>query len=94
MNERDIVLPWGDEEVSLCLPEGWHLRGVLEPAPKPGVDDPIGEVERSLENPSGSPRLGELVEEGMAVAVVIDDLSRPTPVDVILPAGSPVEPRC
>jgi nickel-dependent lactate racemase len=32
------------------------------------------------------PRLGDLVEAGMDVALVIDDLSRPTPVARILPA--------
>jgi nickel-dependent lactate racemase len=86
MSELNITLPWGDDEVSLSLPETWHLNGGLEPSPQPGVADPAGEVRRSLERPSGSPRLRDMVAEGMTVALVIDDLSRPTPVDLIMPA--------
>jgi hypothetical protein len=84
VSELNITLPWGDDNISLSLPEGWHLKGVLEPSPQPGVEDPVGEIRHSLEDPSGSPRLRDLVEEGMTVAVVIDELSRPTPVDLIL----------
>ncbi len=85
MSEQKMTLPWGNEEVTLDLPEGWRLNGVLEPSSRPGVDDPIEAVRGSLESPIGSPRLCDMIEEGMKVAVVIDDLSRPTPVDLILP---------
>lgn len=85
MDAQAITLPWGDDETTLVLPEHWHLNGVLEPSTKPGVPDPAGEVRRSLESPIGSPRLSDLVQQGMRVVVVIDDLSRPTPVELILP---------
>ncbi len=90
MSKQTITLPWGEEEIILALPGGgapktWHLSGVLEPAPQPGVEDPVEAVRRSLESPIGSPRLSDLIGEGMRVALVIDDLSRPTPVDLILP---------
>ena len=86
MKAQELRLPWGDGETTLALPEGWHLKGVLEPASQSGVPDPGEEVRRSLRSPLGSPRLSDLVEEGMAVTLVIDDLSRPTPVDLLLPA--------
>lgn len=85
MSRRDMMLPWGEEEITLPLPHDWHVKGVLEPAARPGVTDTAEEIGRSLENPIGSPRLGDLVETGMEVALVIDDLSRPTPVGLILP---------
>lgn len=85
MSELKITLPWGADDICLSLPDGWHLNGVLEPLPQPGVEDPVVETRHSLEDPSGSPRLRDLVEDGMTVAMVIDDLSRPTPVDLILP---------
>ena len=85
MGEHRVVLPWGDEELSLTLPESWHVRGVLEPASACPVEDPVQAVRKSLESPVGSAPLGDLLEEGMEVAVVIDDLSRPTPVGLILP---------
>jgi nickel-dependent lactate racemase len=85
MSEYQIRLPWGDDEVPLQLPEGWHVNDVLDPAPRAGVQDTADEVARSLAEPVGSARLRDLVGEGKEIALVIDDLSRPTPLDLILP---------
>jgi nickel-dependent lactate racemase len=85
MRERTMTLPGGDEAVDLTLPGSWHLNGVLEPSSRPGVGNPVETVRESLESPIGSPRLRDVVEAGMKIALVIDDLSRPTPVDLILP---------
>ena len=86
MDERTLHMPWGKEELSLTLPTTWRLAGLLEPSPWPGVSDTAGEVRRSLGQPVGSPRLCDLARPGLKVAVVIDDVSRPTPVSLILPA--------
>lgn len=86
MDGRLLTLPWGKDEISLSLPEDWRLAGVLEPSPRPGVADAATEARRSLAEPVGSPRLRDLVQAGMKVALVIDDLSRPTPVGLILPS--------
>jgi nickel-dependent lactate racemase len=86
MNETNLTLPWGEDTLELALPKAWRLRGVLEPSPRAKVPDVATAVEQSLADPTGLPRLGDLVEAGMDVALVIDDLSRPTPVARILPA--------
>jgi nickel-dependent lactate racemase len=86
MRNHALVLPWGKEELSLALPETWRLAGVLEPSPQAGVSDTAEEVRRSLGQPFGSPRLCDLARPGTKVAVVIDDVSRPTPVGLVLPA--------
>jgi nickel-dependent lactate racemase len=86
MDERTLHMPWGKDELSLTLPETWRLAGVLEPSSQPGVSDTAGEVRRSLGQPLGSPRLCDLARPGLKVAVVMDDVSRPTPVGLILPA--------
>jgi len=85
VSEHNIVLPWGDEELSLSLPSDWHVNDVLEPAPREGVQDPASEVARRLDDPIGSQRLRDLVGESMEVALVVDDLSRPTPLELMLP---------
>jgi len=85
VSEYQIRLPWGDAEIPLHLPESWHVDGVLEPAPRAGVRDTADEVARSLEKPVGSARLRDVVEDGTEIALVIDDLSRPTPLNLILP---------
>jgi nickel-dependent lactate racemase len=79
-------LPWGDEEISVVLPDHWHLTGVLEPEGGEVVENPLAAVRESLVAPVGSPRLSDLVNGTSSVALIIDDASRPTPVDVIFPA--------
>ena len=85
MDQTEIHLPWGKNRLHLNLPEGWKLQGVLEPSPKKGIADPAEECQRSLENPIGLPRLSELVKPSMRIVLVIDDLSRPTPIAQLLP---------
>ena len=80
-----IEIPWGRESLPLSLPEGWRLTGVLEPSPLPPAPDAEAEVRRSLAEPIGSPRLRELARAGMRVALVVDDISRPTPAARIVP---------
>ena len=75
-----VSLPWGKEKIEL------GLAGVLEPARLPGVADPRSEAERSLNDPTRSPRLSELARAGQKIVLVIDDGSRPTPVAKLLPA--------
>ena len=87
MGDQMIRLPWGSEELCLSLPAAWHVAGVLEPSPNlPALEDVAGEVERSLAQPVGSPRLRDMVNGGMKIALVVDDGSRPTPVAQLVPA--------
>ncbi len=80
-----ISLPWGKEQVSFDLPEGWKVKGSYEPASIPPVADPAQEAVRSLEVPIGSERLGDRLKPGMSIVLVMDDESRPTPVHLIYP---------
>ncbi len=86
MSSNTLHLPWGNESISVDLPEAWHVKGILEPSSMPPCRDPQAEVLRALANPIVAPRLGSLAKQGMKVAIVIDDSSRPTPVNLILPA--------
>ncbi|HZW02858.1 MAG TPA: nickel-dependent lactate racemase [Anaerolineaceae bacterium] len=86
MAASSIQLPWGPETLSLDLPSRWKIAGVLEPSALPGVPDPEAAVRQALLAPISMPRLSELVEPGMRIALVIDDGSRPTPVARLLPA--------
>jgi nickel-dependent lactate racemase len=85
MTGQTLQVPWGSESLSLQLPGEWKIQGILEPSGLPPASDPAGEVVRGLLAPVGSPRLVDLVKPEMRVAIVIDDLSRPTPVGIILP---------
>jgi len=80
-----LTLPWGKDTLSLDLPQSWKIIGTYEPASMPPVSDPAAEVVRSLQNPVGSAQLSQQLRPGMKIALVIDDISRPTPVWVIYP---------
>ena len=86
MTQEPLTLPWGKEEIQLHLPQGWQVDGILEPVSLQPVADAAAEARRSLREPIGSRRLGDLYRPGMRVALVLDDGSRPTPVGRLLPA--------
>ena len=44
------------------------------------------EVRRALENPIGTPRLGEVVRPGEKIAVITSDITRPMPTYQVMPA--------
>jgi lactate racemase len=84
MPEALLELPWGKEKLSLHLPGQWNLPGVMEPSSSLTPVKPGEEVEKSLAAPIGAPRLSEMIQPGMKIALVIDDESRPTPVAMLI----------
>ncbi len=85
MNLQSVSLPWGNEEIMIDLPAEWQVTR-LEPSPLPGVSNVLEEARRSLASPVSMPPLTHLAKPGMKIVLVVDDGSRPTPVDKILPA--------
>lgn len=79
------TLPWGDEKLSFTLPTDWDVIGYLKPNPITPVEDINRAVNDSLDNPIGMKTLKDFVSPGSQVTVVIDDISRPTPVHLIMP---------
>lgn len=87
---------FGDRELTLPCPASWDVR-LCSPA---GVTD-IGAdgIQAAFDNPIGTPRLRDLAAGKQQACVVVDDLSRPTPTDRLLPpvldeleaAGIPAE---
>ncbi len=81
-----IEIPWGKDMLSMQLPGDWELLGVMQPCNTAAPEDIHQEIERSLSEPIGLSRLSSLVKQGMKIALVIDDDSRPTPAGIILSA--------
>jgi nickel-dependent lactate racemase len=73
------------EKLCFALPGGWKVLSFQEMPPIPGVADPAAEIRRAMDNPIGSPKLEELARPGMEVALLFDDLQRPTPVHLAMP---------
>ena len=83
--DRQIELPYGDGSIAVSVPED-KLIGVFEPRPLPAVEDPMQELRRALAEPVGAPPLREKAKGATNVAVVVEDVSRPVPADLLLDA--------
>ena len=73
---------YGDEHISLTFPDGWDVH-VLAPEPKPALTET--ELRSAFDHPIGSAPIRELGRGRKSAAVVLDDLSRPTPAADIIP---------
>jgi nickel-dependent lactate racemase len=86
MSTQSITLLWGKKNISLDIPPDWKIMGILEPASIAGVPNLNQEIFRSLNSPVGAARLSEIVNAKSKVALIMDDLSRPTPIAKLIPA--------
>jgi nickel-dependent lactate racemase len=88
MNIRDelrpIALPYGEREITLRL-TARNLGAVLTPRPAPVCPNPAAEVRRALSSPIGMESLAAAARGARRVVIIADDLTRQTPVDVIIP---------
>jgi len=73
---------YGDFDLDLPLPASWDVVVHWPATPPPISDLAIGD---RLAQPIGQPRLSELAGGRRGVCIVVDDLTRPTPVAEILP---------
>jgi nickel-dependent lactate racemase len=73
------------DRITFSIPKSWNLISDQDKPPVPGVPDPLKEIQRALENPIGSPPVEEIARPGMQVALLFDDLERPTPAYLALP---------
>ena len=73
---------YGDKELTLNFPTGWEVE-VLGPKDAPALSD--AHIEQAFAEPIGTPRISELAKQKKSAAIVVDDLSRPTPVAKVIP---------
>ena len=73
---------YAEESRSLRFPEGWEVH-CLNPNDAPEIDG--GAVRAAFENPIGAPRLRASARGKRNAIIAVDDLTRPTPVQRVLP---------
>ena len=73
---------YGDKELTLNFPTGWEVE-VLGPKDAPVLSDT--QIEKAFAEPIGTSRISELAKGKKSAAVVVDDLSRPTPAAEVIP---------
>ncbi len=81
-----IQLPYGHGSVSVDVPDR-NLAGVLEPNELPAVGDCDSTVEEALDHPIGigGVRLADTTHPGDSVAIIVNDITRITPTEKLLP---------
>ncbi|WXG46924.1 MAG: nickel-dependent lactate racemase [Candidatus Atabeyarchaeum deiterrae] len=78
-------VPFGSSKIGFDLPKGWEILKSAAPKPASKVPDEEKEIKMSIERPIGSKRLSELVTRNKKIAIIVDDISRPTPISKIMP---------
>lgn len=77
------TLLYGKENLTIDVPD--HAQ-IIEPKHIPAVDDQMGAVLKSMASPIGTKSLKETVNKDDTVAIVISDITRPTPNHILVPA--------
>jgi nickel-dependent lactate racemase len=80
----NIRLAYGKTGLDVSLPDGWKVD-IVRPKPVEALADPAGAVREACRHPIGSRPLRELVKPSDSVALVCNDITRPTPYRTILP---------
>jgi nickel-dependent lactate racemase len=73
---------YGDRELGLELPESWEVETLWPDTPRPLR---LEEIAAAMDRPVGQPPLRELALGRKRPVIVCDDLTRPTPANVIIP---------
>ena len=73
---------YGDMELALDFPSGWEVE-ILGPKDAPALSDT--QIEQAFAEPIGTARISELAKGKKSAAIVVDDLSRPTPAADVIP---------
>lgn len=80
-----VRLAYGKKGIEIHLPDELHPV-VVEPVYVPGLADQTQSVRDALRRPIGSQALRDVVRSSGKVSVVFNDITRPTPYPIILPA--------
>src|SRR5690625_2535431 len=81
MNVRTSLL-YGQDDIMIDLPD---QALVIEPVDLPGIPDDVQAIGEALRDPIGTSSLHTLVRADQTVAIVISDITRPTPNHILVP---------
>ncbi|MFX4262147.1 nickel-dependent lactate racemase [Pelotomaculum propionicicum] len=81
-----VRLPWGKEQtLNIQLLPGWVYKGSITPTAVPAIPDLQAALLKALKNPVRHSPFENMDLSSKRIAVVVDDLSRPTPAAQIFP---------
>ncbi len=83
---QSVSVPWacwyGEEKFEMTFPDEWSLE-VCEMKGGPDIGDEG--IREAFANPIGSPTLSEVAKGKTSAAILVDDLTRPTPAGRLIP---------
>ncbi len=79
---KPISLAYGKTGLNIMVPD---RAVIIEPRHLPGLTDEKSAVQQALRHPIGTSPLKDLVTASDTVAIVISDMTRPTPNDKLVP---------
>lgn len=80
-----ISIPYGSEQITLAIPDQ-NFQETISPNPVKLPTDETKEIETAIHHPIGCPELKNIVNKDSQVAIICDDITRPTPAYKVLPA--------
>ena len=82
---KKVVLRYGSEDVEIFIPEPYFFDeiGMRKVIP---ASDPSAVIEASLDAPIGTGRLEDIAVGSNRVVILVDDLTRPTPIYQLMPS--------
>ena len=81
---KEYPIPCGKKTISLQIPDSVPVQWVTSREMKP-IEDVRGAVEEALNRPIGTSKLRDVVKPGQTVAIVVTDITRKLPEEIILP---------
>ena len=83
----DVSVPWGSGELKVSLPRHWRVQQVALPNLRPAPSDWPDRLARALGQPIGDATLAGLAQARRhgKVAIVVEDFTRQSPLERILP---------
>lgn len=79
---KKVKLAYGKTGMTIAVPDD---ATVIEPRHLAGLADERGAVQAALKRPTGTPPLRDMVSASAKVAIVISDITRPTPNEKLVP---------
>ena len=79
-----LTIPYHKTSLPLRIPKTHHVDIIL-PHEEPVLTDPDTLIRNALENPVASPHLGDIIQPGNTISIIVSDSTRTTPTNIMLP---------
>jgi nickel-dependent lactate racemase len=79
-----LEIPYGEQRITFELNDGRVIK-IVNPSEISPSSNPTLEIKQSLNNPIQGKKIDELSPKGKTIAIAVDDITRVTPTQTILP---------